>query len=216
MIVDNYISFFEKIFPYSCYLCKKIYHQPICDRCKKIIILNLKISNRNFPYVDKVFRLCLYEESIKTIIHEIKFNHQKYLAKFFSSLISSYLEKFISDFDVIIPIPTHEKRKRLRGFDHLSLLFYETLKFNKKKFEDNFVHRIKNTNFLHGLNSKERKKELKGAFTLQLNKEINYKNKKILIVDDILTSGQTITNVATLLKTQNPKKLIFLTIAEVL
>ena len=93
---------------------------------------------------------------------------------------------------VIIPVPMHESRKKERSYNHMELVAQEFIKLagEKYKLETNLIKRIKNTKPQYKLSKKEREENLKDAFALCENYQI-FQNKKILIFDDIFTTGST-------------------------
>ena len=96
--------------------------------------------------------------------------------------------------DIIIPVPISEERELERGFNQIEYLL-ECLDIKYKKIE-----RIKNTKHMYTLkDNKKREKNVRSVF----KNSLNLKNKNILIVDDIVTSGATINSISEELRKNN-------------
>ena len=115
-------------------------------------------------------------------------NGKKYLGYYFSEIIREYLKKLNINFDYIIPMPIHENRLKERSFNQSEILV-SNLK-DENLIEYNVLKRIKDTPHQTGLNKSNRKTNLEDAFTVVDKDKV--KDKIILLVDDIYTSGSSI------------------------
>lgn len=112
--------------------------------------------------------------------------------------------------DVIIPIPLHRRRHRLRGFNQSEIVAKHLGKMTGIPVESGKVFRVRATKPQKQLNDKERRKNLKQAFAVKKGWKIP---KNVLLIDDIYTTGSTIDTVAALLKTKGQCNIWFLTIS---
>ena len=103
---------------------------------------------------------------------------------YWSKLIKSD-EKF-----VIVPVPLFEKREKKRKYNHMTLVAEEFAKLSGYKVNLELIKRIKDTKPQYRLSKKEREENLKNAFECNL---ISYEGEKLLLIDDILTTGSTMT-----------------------
>ena len=111
---------------------------------------------------------------------------------------------------MIIPVPAHKKREKERGYNQAYLTAKELGRYFELRVCKDLVLRVKNTKPLKELGYRERLDALNGAF------EINRKYKmprRVLIVDDILTSGSTLDSMAALLKTAGTERVYALCIS---
>lgn len=184
-----------------------------CNKCGEsiksgTICLNCK---QNLPKINRNFSIFKYEPPISTLITNLKFKNQKYLAKYLSNfLVDKFLEMEI-EVDYIIPVPISEKRFKVRKFNQTELLCSTFEKELNIKIENNLVARVKDTPNQTSLNRRERLINLKDCFKV-LNKQ-KVKGKTILIVDDVYTTGATINEIATVLFNAKAKAVYGLTVA---
>lgn len=139
-----------------------------------------------------------YDGDIKLKINQFK-QGEKYLGHTFAHLMSDFYEKLDVKVDLILPMPIHPNRLIERGFNQAEILS-EIIKKNHPKLVNNEIFiRVKDTPHQTGLNRDHRLINLSGAFEITNLKKI--RNKRILIVDDIYTTGSTLDECAfTLLK----------------
>ncbi len=102
------------------------------------------------------------------------------------------------NFDYILYVPLHKKRERKRGFNQSKIIANQLGKELGVEVLD-ILERSKNTRRLFELDEKERKQELKNVFKISKDIE-NYRNKKVLLIDDIFTTGSTVNEIAKSLK----------------
>ena len=169
-------------------------------------------SNNNFKalfqYKNKIF---------KKAIWEIKYHANKKIIQKFSKLFYEFIINEISDeisfsnFNnpLLIPVPISKNNLKERGFNQSELITKEIKKLDIDNFFElslNSIFKIRNTPHQSKLkNRTKRLKNLKGCF--YANKEI-VKNKNIIIIDDVITTGATMTEISKTLKEAGAKKVI--------
>ncbi len=166
------------LFDNTCSYCyKKLDREGyICSKCLEKLKKEAFLKNKeNFYYI------FIYEKAIRQIISDYKLRNRKDLAKDIAFLIKKPIFQLIEreKIDIIIPVPISEEREIERGFNQIeTLLEYLDIKYKK-------IERIKNT---------------KHMYTLKDNKK---REKNVLIVDDIVTSGATINSISEELRKNN-------------
>ncbi|RQD74118.1 MAG: ComF family protein [Halanaerobium sp. MSAO_Bac5] len=134
----------------------------------------------------------------REILLEFKYGHRPDLAEPFAHMLRLYYLEYFSDRDIdyIIPVPMHADRKSYRGYNQTERLAEELAKIVKIEYKD-VLNRIKNSLPLYTLAKEDRKTELEGAFQLKINRNPElFADKNILVVDDIITTGTTASEIS--------------------
>jgi competence protein ComFC len=191
----------------------------ICLVCNKNSIDGLTHPGCKSKYaIDGAFSAIAYKGIVKKLIYNFKY--KPYLADLKRSLVELFYESVIQQeifqkvyksSPILIPIPLSKKRLRSRGYNHSELLAKGLNKSLDLKLI-NGLQRIKETKSQFGLTLKERKENIKNAFAISINILIS-KYPNILLVDDILTTGSTLLEAASILKKNGAKKVYGLTLA---
>lgn len=150
---------------------------------------------------------------IRKIIIEYKFYDKSYLYSTFVSFLLNNEKLFenIKKYDTIIPVPISKKRYKQRGYNQSLLIAKEiSLKADLKLMNKCL---IKNKNIIEQskLNKEERIKNIQGVYEIK-NKEL-IANKKILLIDDVYTTGSTVNECCKILRDGNPDKIGVLVLA---
>lgn len=190
----------------------------LCKKCENLLNRQAEFSvyeNDNLEnYFDKHIYFFMYEGNIRKLILNYKFNEKSYLYKTFVNFITKN-EKFciiIESYDIIMPVPISKKRNKERGYNQSYLIAMElSKKFNIKLVND-CLYKSKNIIEQSKLSKEERKQNIHGVYAL-LNPE-KIKNKKILLVDDIFTTGSTVNECCKMLRIANIKEVSVLTLAK--
>lgn len=109
-------------------------------------------------------------------------------------------------YDVVIPVPLHSSRYAVRGYNQMEL-FVQNLQQYTQVPSFLFVRRIKATQFQHGLSMEKRIENLKDAFYIEQEHGIQLQGKKILLIDDICTTGATLQSLAKVCAQYKPAKI---------
>lgn len=145
-------------------------------------------------------------------VYRFKYKNKRVYAEFYAAEWERLYGKILRDWaiDVIVPVPLHPHRKRLRGYNQAEALAKALGRRMGIPVESHALRRIHNTRPQKKLNDKERRRNLREAFVLKKSWE---EPKRILVVDDIYTTGSTIDSVAQILSRNGKNKVWFLTIS---
>ena len=171
--------------------------------------------------IDGAFSAIAYKGIVKKLIYNFKYKpflsdlNETLAELFYESIIQQ--EQFVRTIDqlnndtiVLVTIPLHSKRLRLRGYNHAQLLAKGlSEKLNLPLIE--ILQRTKETKSQFGLKLKDRKENLKDAFIL--NTKYKILNTNIFLVDDILTTGSTLLEAARIFKKNGAGRVWGLTLA---
>jgi ComF family protein len=175
----------------------------ICTKCLK-----------EKPYYDKALSCFIYNKTISRAIFEFKFYQKTFLSKFFAKFIVITIKEIISDVDYIAPVPMNIRRLRWRGFNQSLLLVKSVAKLTNKQIISDLIIKTKHTKAQAKLNNKERKINLNSVFKINEKYLELIKNKNILIIDDVITTGTTINKCSKVLKEVGVNKIYITSIAK--
>lgn len=202
----------EYIFVPKCGICSKIGEGYLCENCAK----QMKKYAINEIKHDKIDRMHIfkYKELIREIILQYKFNDKPYLYKTFCEFIVKNKKAFdfIKSYDIIIPVPMYKTKLRKRGYNQSELIARELAKKLKINIYKDVLVKIKDNQIQSSLNKVERENNIKNVYKLMNSSKIY--NKKVLIFDDIYTTGATVKECAKVCGEANVSKLGILTIAK--
>lgn len=179
----------------------------ICKECRdRIEELHTRV-NVKINYIDDVYVSLFYNRFTKDFIHQYKFNDKSYLFKTFSSYMLKTLQQLeIFDYDIVIPVPIHRRKEAIRGYNQSYLLANEIAKFNEKPIYKDVLIKRKWTREQNRLSLYERRTNLNSSFHIKKPEIIL--NKKILLIDDIVTTGMTLESCCKELKENGADKVI--------
>lgn len=155
-----------------------------------------------------------YNEFIRKAIINYKFNDKPYYYKTFTKIFitNKKMCDILKSYDIIIPVPIHNKRRNQRGYNQTELISKEISKEFANLDYMNILIKNKNAKPQSTLNREQRIENAKNVYGIK--EIINIEHKKILIIDDIYTTGSTANECAKILRKQNPNKIGILTIAK--
>ena len=151
---------------------------------------------------------------IRNKIIEYKFEDKGYLYKMFAKIILSDKKtcNFIKKYDVIIPVPISKKRKKKRGYNQSELVANELAQKLNQDIWTDIIIKKKDNKPQSELNKLERIKNVEDIY--EINKPIEVKNKKVLLLDDIYTTGSTVNEIARKLKQNQTQEIGVITLAK--
>ena len=185
-----------------CFRCSKPLkreEQEYCKDCRKTRLFDQGIGI--FPYGS------VLQESL----FKLKYGKRQEYGSFYGQIAAVYSREIIRNWgvEIIIPIPLHRKRMEKRGYNQAELIAEALGKTLCIPVDSRLMKRKVNTRPQKELDYRERKQNMKNAFFLK--GENRY--RRILLVDDIYTTGSTIEAAAELLKRNGAENVFFLTIA---
>ncbi|MDD3284798.1 MAG: phosphoribosyltransferase family protein [Patescibacteria group bacterium] len=194
------------LFPIECVGCG-FPNFLICDKCFETIQIN-SANYFSTDYVDEVHVCCSFHNRLlQRVIHLYKYQYIEDLSRYLSLLMISYFLQTTNKIlnPIIIPVPLHKKRLIERCFNQSYLIADNFCKRFDYVLKDDLIIRVKNTKQQAKLNKEQRIDNIKNSFCL-LNKDF-IQNKNFIIIDDIYTTGSTVSEIAKLLKTNGANKI---------
>jgi len=148
----------------------------------------------------------LFTHTFREIIHHLKYGDRVSLAKPLGNILKQCLESQGFNGTLIVPVPLHRTRERIRGFNQAELIASRLGRPVAKRL----LRRRKNTPSQTGLTRNERKRNLAGAFEVCGNV-----SGTVIVVDDVYTTGSTMNEIARTLKRGGAERVEVLTVARV-
>lgn len=229
----------EAVFPTTCPVCGDVVvpkGRRICSDCKKMLPFlqgpaclkcgkPVSLSTDEFcdgcagreRAFDRSVSVFEYNALMQRMIGDYKFRNRKDLALFFADELETGFKNFYADLKVqaLVPVPIHPLRKRFRGYNQSEVLCRELSKRLDIPVYECLV-RHKKTAPQKTLDAAERRKNLTDAMGFEEPKEFRtacFKPKRVLIVDDIYTTGATAEACADILKGNGIERVYVLNIA---
>lgn len=224
----------DLLYPPVCLLCKKeMGRQALCPECAnsfepvtppKCTICGtpfLEAGETNHPCgrcikgpppFHRAISIYRFDDSLVDAIHTLKYSGKSTLAKCLGNLMSNH-DIFDEEHDIIIPVPLHIRRLRERGFNQALLLAKPLSNAHGITIDPFLLTRTRETPSQTGMGRKEREQNVRGAFALR--NAWNLKGLKILLVDDVYTTGATVKECSKMLKKGGAKEVNVLTLARV-
>lgn len=174
------------IYPPQCALCTRIGEPPVCGVCLSEM---RPLSPLSEPTADDVlsFRLSAfeYEGRASQAVRRLKYSRATSLAGFMADAVkTTACQTEMAKGRIIVPVPIHWRRRCARGFNQAELLCEA---FPAADIRRNLLIRTRATPSQAGLNADERRRNLTGAFKVLGHLD----GKRVLLVDDVLTTGHT-------------------------
>ena len=186
-----------------CGFCGKLDRNSLCNKCKIQIQKNnlsqIEDYKNTTSYFDEHIYLFKYSGEIRNMILNYKFREKSYIYSTFVELIKNNKKicAQIKKYDIIIPVPISKKRLNTRGYNQSALIARKIAKTLNMCYEENILVKIKDNKPQSEMGQEKRKSNVKDVYTIK-NKEKIYQ-KKILLIDDIFTTGNTVNECAKVL-----------------
>ena len=204
------------LFPPRCPNCREIVDEryQLCSACEKKILC-ADFYDKKIPPLDKIFRVTKYRDGSRALLHKLKFDNNLGVVPALKKILEKIsdreeISKLLNGIDFAVPVPLHDERLNERGFNQTEKIFGEWLAKKNLPLK-NLLIRTKATPRLFKLGKAEREKILSGVFAPI--EDVDLRGKKILIVDDIFTTGTTCKECAKVLKNLGAEKISVLAFA---
>jgi len=172
-----------------------------CSECQ-ILIENLPITLMlsPTPEVEAVVGSGVYETLLRDAIRALKYQDMRALAVPLGDRLAQALRLAGWQFDVVVPVPLHEARQKERGYNQAALIATRVASaFGVPLLMDGLV-RVRDTVSQVGLDGEARRVNLEGAFTVRSA----LVGQRVLLVDDVMTTGATLSGCAEALRPVAP------------
>lgn len=199
----------DLLYPPKCLLCQRLLERGQRDFCPKCLKNGSEYpfgqanpppkSKNHAPFLDSFTAVWYYESDVRKALHRFKFGGDAYMAEGFGRMLAKRIQPESIEFDVLTWVPVSAQRRRKRGYDQSELLAIAVGKELGTK-PVRLLNKIRNNRPQSTLRSAEaRKANVLGAY--RIAEQGSLQGKRILLIDDIYTTGATSGECARVLKT---------------
>lgn len=169
--------------------------------------------SRNTPAFTFARSAVRYEGAVGTALRDLKYNNAVWVAQELAELLLACVRAEYSDeeFDFVSAVPLHPSRQRARGFNQSGLLAASLARKMNLPYKEKAARRVRPTSTQTGLTAPQRAANVSGAFRSGIFSSL--KGKRILLVDDVMTTGATVNACADALKKAGAKSIHVVTVA---
>lgn len=204
-ICANCYSALKVIALHKCYKCGLPFEfdmgkKAVCPACAKFK-----------PRYNMARAFCEYEGLGGKLATQLKFSDKTLLAPYMAKMMMNAGSGLIKKSDIIAPIPLYYRRKLKRKYNQAALLAQYIAKYSGLEYQPFLLKRTKNTKKQTSLRRSDRQKNMENAFEATLTAE----GKRVLLIDDVMTTGATMNAASVALKKQGAKKVCALVFARV-
>jgi len=204
------------LFPPRCLICGKValFNSYLCHDC----FFDLEIFGKaphsfeaENSVIDEVSSLYKFNNVMKILIHNLKYNKCDYIGTFLGNQMGIYYKNTsFKDYDCIIPIPLHRVKKDMRTYNQAEQIANGISQVFEMPVNIGLLKRSVFTETQTKLNQNERQENIKGAFKIKNKKDIP---SSAILIDDVFTTGATTSEATNTLKEAGVKKVGVLTAA---
>lgn len=195
----------------------------LCDHCIRHMdfqyrfLNNDEESSRIFDCSVAAMGYGVYE---RRLIFGLKYDGNTYIARIIAHILYDCLRRILEETgecpwfkaDIAVPVPVHKARMRERGFNQAEKIAKHFAGMSKMKTIPDGLIRVKETDAQRALSSHERKENMKGAFSVNPKKLGDIKGRKVLLIDDIYTTGATARECGYALRQAGAEEVYFLSL----
>lgn len=214
-MIENLINI---IYPPACGICGKLDKNFLCSKCRNKLkpfeTYNVEDYTKTSSYFDEHIYMFRYTSYIREAILNYKFQEKAYIYEMFITFLKSneIICNKLKEYDIIIPVPISKKRFKQRGYNQSAIISKKIAKFMNKNYSEKVLTKCKDNKPQSSLNQEERSKNVIDVY--KVNKSNLIIDKKVLLIDDIFTTGSTVNECSKILKLNGAKNIGIFTIAK--
>lgn len=165
------------------------------------------------PAFNRLRAATVHDGPARPLVHQLKYLDRTDLARLMASWMLRASDGTVVACDCIIPIPLHRRRFLARRFNQSAELARHIAHLSRKPFIASSLIRVKPTSRQVGLSARARKLNVRGAFVIAPGREADVSGKRVVLVDDVYTTGATVSAAARALKKAGAADVTVLTFA---
>ena len=170
----------------------------------------------NPPDFDRLRSVCAFDGAARSLVHSLKYRDRTELAAMMAGWMARAGREVLQDCDGLVPVPLHVIRRLSRRFNQAAELAGGISRLTGVPMLANAVRRTRNTEHQVGLGRTGRTENVRGAFRMTDQGKQEVSGKRIVIVDDVYTTGATVSAIARVLRRAGARDIAVLTFARAL
>lgn len=182
----------------ACWSGLRLIERPYCDRLGTPFALDLGVGRllspgaiAEPPAFGRARAVALYEGKARDLVHRLKYNDRLDLARTMSRMMASAGRELLDEAELILPVPLHGSRLWRRRFNQSALLAREIARVAGTPCDLRTLARVKATRPQVGLTRHQRAMNLQGAFRVAESARSRIAGRRLLLIDDVATTGAT-------------------------
>lgn len=204
----------DLLYPSRCAFCRRLVPIGVkaCEACRaKLPFLEQAAQSRTLTHIPRCVSPLRYEGEVRASLLRYKFGGLPGYAQIYGEFLAKCIDENDISCDSITWAPLSRARRRRRGYDQAQLLAQELAKRTGLPCE-RLLRKVRNNPAQSGIkNADARRKNVKGAYRALSPEKI--RDKRILLIDDIVTSGSTLSECASVLRAAGAKEVLAATVA---
>ena len=201
------------LFPEKCVLCRSLLGQEETDlcRCCRVRQPEYPMGKKKVPHITAMTAVWVYEGNVRKSIHRYKFSGVRHYADAYGRLLAMRIQRDLPAADIVTWVPVSARRRRRRGYDQVELLARAAAPELGLRAEP-CLEKIRDNRANSGLKTPaERRANVLGVYRA-VGQE-HFRGKRVLLLDDIVTTGATASECARVLHSAGAEEVIFAAVA---
>lgn len=203
------VALIDLLFPSTCCSCSSPCDKALCDSCLNKIGFLEPTGDMKWG---RPVALAEYNGVVKEAVHAFKYKNGRRLANQFAGLLMERFDAIVDEADLITFVPLRRAKERQRGYNQAELL----AKALARRTGKNALNTLKAVRFVKDqskLTAGDRKTNVRGAYGTRKGIERQLRGRRILLVDDVFTTGTTVSECSSRLKEAGAKEVQVMTLA---
>jgi ComF family protein len=182
----------------ACWSSLRLIEAPFCPRYGTPLALDAGIGTLHSPRAiadppvfERARAVALYDDTARQLVHRLKYEDRLDLAVAMARMMAASGRELLAEADCVVPVPLHRRRLWRRRFNQAALLAQPVARGAALPFEPRLLVRVRATRPQVGLSRVGRAENLQGAFRVPTERRAALQGRRVLLVDDVTTTGAT-------------------------
>ena len=182
----------------ACWAGVPFIERPYCERLGTPFVADLGVGPllspgaiADPPVFERARAVARYEGAARDLVHRLKYNDRLELSRPMGRLMAQAGAELLAEADVLVPVPLHRIRLWRRRFNQAMALAAVVARAGGVPCDPFLLARVKRTRSQVGLTKVQRRENLQGAFRASVDARPRLEGRRVLLVDDVLTTGST-------------------------